>query len=73
MSFRVGHFNILGKNMAGTMWFHYARDFLPTSFSSSHWDWSRQGNFPRSLLWSAEDGPSRFYRLQVQGFQRADY
>lgn len=65
MSFRVGHFNILGKNMAGTMWFHYARDFLPASFSSSHWDWSRAGHFPRSLLWSSEDGPSRFYRLQV--------
>ncbi|CAL1134774.1 unnamed protein product [Cladocopium goreaui] len=45
--------------------FHYARDFLPASFSSSHWDWSRAGHFPRSLLWSSEDGPSRFYRLQV--------
>ncbi|CAK9098349.1 unnamed protein product, partial [Durusdinium trenchii] len=65
LSFRVGHFNILGKKMAGTKWFHYARDFLPASFASNHWDWSRAGHFPRSLLWSREEGQSRFYRLEV--------
>ncbi|CAK9098351.1 unnamed protein product, partial [Durusdinium trenchii] len=65
MRFRVGHFNILGKKMAGTKWFHYARDFLPASFASNHWDWSRAGHFPRSLLWSREEGQSRFYRLEV--------
>eukprot|EP00913_Durusdinium_trenchii_P009504 g8933.t1 len=51
--------------MAGTKWFHYARDFLPASFASNHWDWSRAGHFPRSLLWSREEGQSRFYRLEV--------
>ncbi|CAJ1366603.1 unnamed protein product [Effrenium voratum] len=65
MSFRIAHFNILGKNMAGTMWFHYARDFLPPWFSNKHWDWSRAAGFPRSLMWSPEQGRSRFYRLQV--------
>eukprot|EP00930_Biecheleria_cincta_P037284 TRINITY_DN25578_c0_g1_i1.p1 TRINITY_DN25578_c0_g1~~TRINITY_DN25578_c0_g1_i1.p1 ORF type:complete len:410 (+),score=81.02 TRINITY_DN25578_c0_g1_i1:65-1294(+) len=66
MSFRVAHFNILGKHMAGTMWFHYARDFLPSQFSSpSHWDWSRAACYPRHLSWNSHDGRSRFHRFQV--------
>eukprot|EP00439_Symbiodinium_sp_Y106_P046745 s2414_g5.t6 len=64
--FRVAHFNILGKNMAGTMWFHYARDFLPAQFASSKWDFRKADpSFPPNLMWSPDDGQSRFYRRQV--------
>ncbi|CAK0858734.1 unnamed protein product [Prorocentrum cordatum] len=35
MALRVAQFNILGRRMAGTMWFHYARDFLPKYFANS--------------------------------------
>lgn len=36
--------------------FHYARDFLPASFQSSHWDWSRVG-CPKSLCLLCCDFP----------------
>eukprot|EP00450_Noctiluca_scintillans_P022863 CAMPEP_0194520120 /NCGR_PEP_ID=MMETSP0253-20130528/53995_1 /TAXON_ID=2966 /ORGANISM="Noctiluca scintillans" /LENGTH=357 /DNA_ID=CAMNT_0039364323 /DNA_START=45 /DNA_END=1114 /DNA_ORIENTATION=+ len=48
--------------MAGTMWFHYARDFLPQEKRA---DWSRAGGFPRNLLWQPSDGKGPFYRKQV--------
>eukprot|EP00929_Paragymnodinium_shiwhaense_P115401 TRINITY_DN84245_c0_g1_i1.p1 TRINITY_DN84245_c0_g1~~TRINITY_DN84245_c0_g1_i1.p1 ORF type:complete len:395 (+),score=65.86 TRINITY_DN84245_c0_g1_i1:183-1367(+) len=76
MSFRVAHFNILGRHMAGTMWFHYARDFLPTSAalgagSDAGLEWTRASGLPKNLLWTPTDrennGPEegRFYRFQV--------
>lgn len=64
MSFRIAHFNILGKNMAGSMWFHYARDFVPKGLSQVP-DWWRSAGYPRSLLWKEGDGPSRFHRFPV--------
>lgn len=67
MSFRIAQFNILGRHMAGTMWFHYARDFLPKGLAAKSPDWSRDAGFPRCLLWKegAPDGPGRFYRFPV--------
>eukprot|EP00403_Amphidinium_massartii_P041687 CAMPEP_0178441208 /NCGR_PEP_ID=MMETSP0689_2-20121128/37337_1 /TAXON_ID=160604 /ORGANISM="Amphidinium massartii, Strain CS-259" /LENGTH=392 /DNA_ID=CAMNT_0020064329 /DNA_START=35 /DNA_END=1209 /DNA_ORIENTATION=- len=65
MSFRVAQFNILGRHMAGTMWFHYARDFLPSTITPWYLDWTRYDGFPRSLLWNSDDGVGRFYRFPV--------
>jgi len=65
MAFRVAQFNILGRHMAGTMWFHYARDFLPRHLATACADWSRAAGFPRCLAWQPSDGPSRFYRFPV--------
>lgn len=65
MAFRVAHFNILGRHMAGTMWFHYAKDFLPRPLATACVDWYREAGFPRSLMWRPSDGPSRFYRFPV--------
>mmetsp|Transcript_51081 Transcript_51081/g.163494 ORF Transcript_51081/g.163494 Transcript_51081/m.163494 type:complete len:380 (+) Transcript_51081:62-1201(+) len=65
MAFRVAQFNILGRHMAGTMWFHYARDFLPAALSTSCPDWTRAAGFPRHLAWQPSEGASRFHRLPV--------
>eukprot|EP00444_Apocalathium_aciculiferum_P051281 CAMPEP_0183514918 /NCGR_PEP_ID=MMETSP0371-20130417/13187_1 /TAXON_ID=268820 /ORGANISM="Peridinium aciculiferum, Strain PAER-2" /LENGTH=388 /DNA_ID=CAMNT_0025712391 /DNA_START=126 /DNA_END=1289 /DNA_ORIENTATION=- len=66
MSFRVAQFNILGRYMAGSMWFHYARDFLPKGLATKGpLEWSRTAGFPRQLLWLEQDGPGHFYRFPV--------
>jgi len=66
MAFRVAHFNILGRHMAGSMWFHYARDFLPPAMNKSGLDWISTSGFPRCLAWRQGTGPScRFYRFPV--------
>lgn len=65
MALRVAQFNILGRKMAGSMWFHYARDFLPPSITKACPDWYQSAGYPRCLLWHPRDGPSRFYRLPV--------
>lgn len=48
--------------------FHYARDFLPASFSSSHWDWSRAWHPSTSDEWlqhSSLDVHSTSHRISV--------
>mmetsp|Transcript_41674 Transcript_41674/g.89481 ORF Transcript_41674/g.89481 Transcript_41674/m.89481 type:complete len:373 (+) Transcript_41674:380-1498(+) len=66
MSFRVAQFNILGRRMAGCMWFHYARDFLPLPLAvEGPLEWSRKASFPRTLLWNPQEGHGRFYRFPV--------
>jgi len=64
-TFRVAQFNVLGRQMAGTMWYHYARDFLPEELATCP-DWSREAGFPRYLSWKPSDSPPcRFYRFNV--------
>jgi len=65
MSFTIAQFNILGRYMAGTMWFHYARDFLPKTLAAGCPDWYSNRGYPRCLLWKESDGDGRFYRLPV--------
>lgn len=64
-TFRIAQFNILGRQMAGSMWFHYARDYLPRglAYNPAAANWRRDGGFPRNLLWNKNDGPGSFYRF----------
>mmetsp|Transcript_63004 Transcript_63004/g.136800 ORF Transcript_63004/g.136800 Transcript_63004/m.136800 type:complete len:373 (-) Transcript_63004:13-1131(-) len=63
MAFRVAQFNILGRWMAGSMWFHYAKDFLPP-FYRGYQDWSSSAGFPRHLQWHSR-GEGRYSRFDV--------